>query len=138
MTDAPEIRAVLDCSAVQSYAHGLVHVGEVITEVGDERAFVGIPATALLEAHGRCLDDKVARARLDVLVHLPATQVLDLTAESTGSIAETLPLTDGDLARSHAVWASLTHSAAYLTAEPRESARLIPEDRLIVVPNEDA
>jgi hypothetical protein len=138
MTDAPEIRAVLDRSAVQSYAQGHVHVGEIITEVGDERAFVGIPATALLEAHGRCLEDKVARARLDVLVHLPATQVLDLTAESAGAIADTIPFAEGDLARSHAVWASLAHSAAYLTAEPEESARLVAEDQLIVVPTEDA
>ncbi|MEV4638572.1 hypothetical protein AB0J80_14590 [Actinoplanes sp. NPDC049548] len=138
MTDLPEIRAVLDRSAIQSYAHGHVHVGEVITEVADERAAVGIPATALLDAHARCVGDKVARARLDVLIHLPGTQMLDLTAESAGPIADTVAFTGGDLARSHAVWASLTHAAVYLTAEPQESARLIADDRIIVVPAEDA
>ncbi|MEV6601830.1 hypothetical protein AB0M36_33980 [Actinoplanes sp. NPDC051346] len=133
-----EIRAVLDSSAIRSYAKGHVHVGEVITEVADERAFVGIPATALLEALGHCEGDKIARARLDILVHLPGTLTLDLTAETAGRVAGTVAFTGGDLARSHAVWASLEHSAAYLTAEPQKSTRLIAEDRIIIVPAEDA
>ncbi|OJF13702.1 hypothetical protein [Couchioplanes caeruleus] len=139
MTDLhPEIRAVLDRSAIQSYAQGHVHVGEVITEIAGERAYVGIPATALLDAHARCGDDKVARARLDVLVHLPGARTLDLTAETAGRVAGTVAFTGGDLARSHAIWAALEHSAAYLTAEPQESTRLVADDRIIIVPAGDA
>ena len=139
MTDVlPDIRAVLDRSAIQSYARGHIHVGEVITEVADEHAHVGIPATALLDAYARCLGDKVARARLNVLVQLPGTTMLDLDAEAAGHIADTVPFTGGDLARSHAIWASLEHTAVYLTAEPDESARLVADDRIIVIPAEDA
>ncbi|MEV4707708.1 hypothetical protein [Actinoplanes sp. NPDC049316] len=139
MTDLlPDIRAVLDSSAIRSYARGHIHVGEVITEVADDSAYVGIPATALLDAHAQCLGDKVARARLGVLVHLPGTQVLALDADAAAHVAETVPFSHGDLSRSHAVWASLEHAAVYLTAEPQESARLIAKDRIIVIPADDA
>lgn len=134
---SPDVRAVLDRSAIQSYARGHIHVGEVITEVADDHAYVGIPATALLDARVRCLDDKIARARLDVLVHLPGTQMLDLDAEAAGRIADVVPFTGGDLARSHAVWASLEHAAVYLTTEPDDSAYLVAEDRILVIPAED-
>ncbi|MGA5302951.1 hypothetical protein ACPCHT_23680 [Nucisporomicrobium flavum] len=135
MTD---IRAVLDSSAIRSYARGHIHVGEVITEVADESAYVGIPTTALLDAYAHCLGDKIARARLGVLIHLPGTQVLALDADAALHTAETVPFAHGDLSRAHAVWATLEHTAVYLTAEPDESARLVAEDRIIVVPGEDA
>jgi len=134
----PDIRAVLDRSAIQSYARGHIHVGEIITEVADEHAYVGVPATALLDAYTHCLGDKVARARLTVLAQLPGTQMLDLGAEAAARIADIVPFTDDDLARSHAIWASLEHTAVYLTAEPEEAGRLVAEDRIIVIPAEDA
>jgi hypothetical protein len=132
------IRGVLDRSAIQSYGRGHVHVGEVMSEVDRERAFIAIPAAALCEAHAGFTEDAVATARLGVLINLPGAKVLDLDAAAAIAVAAILHLAGGDLSRSHAVWAALEHSAVYLTAEPDVSARLVAEDRIIEIPTEDA
>jgi hypothetical protein len=137
-TTNPQIRAVLDSSGIQSYGIGHLHVGEMMGEVLSGRGQVGVPATALLDAHVRFLDDKLATARLGVLVHLPVVRVLDLDAASAAAVAEVVPFVDGDLARAHATWAALEHSALFLTREPDKAARVVAEERTIVIPIEDA
>jgi hypothetical protein len=134
----PQIRAVLDSSGIRSYAIGHVHVGEMMGEVLSERGYIGVPATALLDAHVHFLDDKLATARLGVLVHLPVVRVLDLDATSAVAVADVVPFTEGDLARAHAIWAALEHSAMFLTREPDRAARAVAKDRTIVIPAEDA
>jgi hypothetical protein len=57
----PEIRAVLDRSALQSYARGHVHVGELLIDIADEKASIAIPAAALADAHAAALENEHAR-----------------------------------------------------------------------------
>jgi hypothetical protein len=115
-----------------------VHVGELITEIDNERAAIGIPATALLDAHASFLADKLATARLDVLVGLPGTAMLDLDADAAAAVAPIVRLAGGDLSRSHAVWAAREYSAVYLTSEVEQTGRLVDEDRMIAISPEDA
>jgi hypothetical protein len=137
-TKMPPIRAVLDRSAIESYGRGHMHVGELITEIDNERAAIGIPATALLEAHAGFLADKLATARLAVLTGLPGTAMLNLDADAAEAIAPIVPHAGGDLARSHAVWAAREYSAVYLTSELDKTARLVDEDRVIAISPEEA
>ena len=134
----PPIRAVLDSSAIQSYGRGHVHVGEIITEIDDERAALAIPATALLDAYASFATARLATARLRVLVDLPGTALLDLDEDAAASIAPFVPRAGDNLARSHAVWAAREYSAVYLTCEAAETAGLVDEDRVITISREDA
>jgi hypothetical protein len=135
---AQDIRGVLDSSAIQSYARGHVHVGEMVTEIADEKALFGIPATALLDAHSRFLGDAVARARMGVLVGLPGARLMDLNADAAVEVADVVPLTGNDLARAHAAWAALTHAALLFSTEPERAAGAVGKDRIIAIPTEDA
>lgn len=132
------LRGVLDSSAIQSYARGHVHIGEMITEIADERAFFGIPATALLDAHSRFIGDAVARARMGILVGLPGALLMALDAGTAAAVAEVVPFARNDLARAHAAWGALAHAALLFTAEPEKSAEAVGEDRIIAIPTEDA
>ena len=132
------VRGILDSSAIQSYARGHIHVGEVMSEIATEHAYVGIPATALLDAHSRNVDDEVARARLGVLVTLPGAQMMKLDAETAAAVADVVPYVGEDLARAHAAWAALHHAAILFTTEPHKSGQAMSEDRIIAIPTEDA
>jgi len=137
---AATIRIVLDRSAIESYAMGHMHVGEVITEVIADKAeyyAVGLPATALAEAYGRA-QDEVAAARLGILASLSSTVLIDLDAENTGQVGSIIPHARGDMQRAHAAWAVLKHRALILTAEPEEAQRVVPGHRIIEIPAEDA
>ena len=133
----PPIRAVLDSSAIQSYGRGHVHVGEIITEIENEQAAIAIPATALADAYASFVKDRLATARLRVLVDLPGTAMLDLDEDAAVSIAPIVPRADDNLARSHAVWAAREYSAVYLTCEAAKAAGLVDEDRMIEISRED-
>lgn len=135
--DEIEIRAVLDASAMLSYARGHVHVGELLVMVADEDAYAGLPAVALLDAHTR-VTDAPARARLGVLVTLPSVAVLPLGAHEAADVATVVGLVKGDLGRAHTVWAALDHGAYYLTAEPHLAPSVIPEDLVHPIPADDA
>jgi hypothetical protein len=132
------IRAILDSSAVQSYGRGHIHVGEVISEIAKDKARVGIPAVALLDASAEFLTDGVARARLGVLTALPNATVLDLDTDAAVAVADVVPYAGDDLARAHAAWAALEHSALLLTTELGKSVQAVAEDRILVIPTEDA
>ena len=138
MDGNPEIRMVLDRSALQSYARGHVHVGELIIDVVDEGAYVGVPAAALLDAHVQSQGDEYAKALLRVLVTLEGVEVLKLDASSASAVAGTVPLAGGDVGRAHAAWAANACKARYLTAEPDEVKSLVPADNVHPIPTEDA
>ncbi|MCA2215130.1 hypothetical protein [Jidongwangia harbinensis] len=132
------IQAVLDRSAMESYARGHIHVGELLIDIADEGAHVGVPATALLDAHSRALHDEHARALLRVLTTLEGIEILDLDADVAAAMAGSVPLAKGDMARAHAAWAANKHRAYYLTTEPDEAAGLVPVDNIHAMPVHDA
>lgn len=121
------IRAVLETTAILSYARGQVHVGELLVEVADEGACVGLPTVALLDAYSRVGDDVQGRARIEILAATPGIVVLPLGPREAAAISETVSrlgsngsaVADYDLARAHAAWAATAHSAYYLTCQPR-------------------
>jgi hypothetical protein len=131
-----EIRAVLETSAVLSYARGHVHVGELLVDIADEGAHMGLPAVALLDAHTRLLSDAQSRARLGVLAALPGIAVLALGADEASEVAATVPGAGHDLARAHAVWAALVHGAYYVTCEAAPPA--VPVDQVHYIPTHNA
>jgi hypothetical protein len=135
----PDIRAVFDRSALQSYVRGHVHVGELIREIADEdNAFVAIPAAALAEAHADNIDNDHARALLGVVTTLPGTKVLNLDREAARSMAGALMLANGDIARAHAVWVANRHHALFFTTEPGEIKSIVPDRNIVLIPTEDA
>jgi hypothetical protein len=133
-----EVRAVLDCSAMLSYARGHVHVGEIIVEVADEGAYVGLPAVTLLDAFARVIGDQPGRARLGVLAALPGVALLELGVSEAAQVAPAVALTSGDLGRAHAVWAALEHGSYYLTAQPHLAPSILTADQVHPIPGEDA
>jgi hypothetical protein len=143
MTKTPEpeckIHAVLDRSALQSYAQGHVHVGEIVREIGDEDGLgIGIPAAALAEAHASYLGDDHARILLHMLTTLPETTVLNLDRDTARSMAGFVPHTNGDLSRAHAVWAANKYHALYFTTEPATVKSVVPDRNVLAIPAEDA
>jgi hypothetical protein len=131
------IRAILDCSAILSYAHGHVHVGELMIEIADEEAYVGLPALALLEAYTQVGAEDPARDRLRMLVALPNVVVFPVGSQEAASIATIVPLTKGDLPRAHAVWAALRHGSYYVTVEPHLVPPNIAANRVQAIPADD-
>ncbi|MEU4220936.1 hypothetical protein [Actinoplanes sp. NPDC026623] len=139
LTDEPRtIQAVLDRSALHSFARGHIHVGELLIDVADDDAFMGIPTVALLEAYAETRGNQHATALLRLLVTLPGIAVIDLDAETAEAVAHEVEAAEGDLARSHAVWAAKEHEAWYLTTEPTEVTELLPPGQVHVIPRKDA
>ncbi|MFG3688498.1 hypothetical protein [Micromonospora sp. NPDC047740] len=136
-TDDIEIRAILDASAILSYSRGHVHVGELLVDIADEGAYLGLPTVALLEAYAQT-SDRPAAARLGVLATLPGVAVLPLSAPDAAQAATTVRLTKGDLARAHAVWAALRHDAYLLTCEPHLVPAVIAPELIHHIPVDDA
>jgi hypothetical protein len=134
----PEIRGVLDRSALQSYAVSHVHVGELIREIADEDNVVAIPAATLAQAHVDNFGDDHVRGRLRVISTLEGTTVLDLDREVAASMAGTLLHTQGDMSKAQAVWTANKYEALFITTEPGEVKGLIPEGNLLVISKEDA
>ena len=132
------IQAILDRSALLSYARGHLHVGELLVDIADEGAAMGVPAVALLDAHIESLGDEHARALLGLLITLPGIAVLDLDARSAPPTADVVPAAKGDLPRSHAVWAAREHEAYYLTTEPDRVRDLLPAGQIHTIPGQDA
>jgi hypothetical protein len=131
----PDVRAVLDVSAMLSYAREHVHVGELLTMLGDENGVAALPATALLDTYARLADDPIGSARLRVLTTLPTTVVADLDALRARDSAQVVPLVKGDLARAHAVWSALEHEAYLFTTEPERTPAIVVD--VIAIPPGD-
>lgn len=138
LDEPPVIQAVLDRSALQSYARGHIHVGELLIDVADEGASIAIPTVALMDAYAWSLGNRHATALLNLIIKLPGIAVIDLDATSAPGAAEEVPSSSGDLSRSHAVWAAKAHNAHYLTTEPAEVAELLPPGQIHVIPDKDA
>ena len=135
----PEIRAVLDRSALESYARGHVHVGELIQEIAaEENAYVGIPAIALLEAQLRSADNKTATTLLNFVAGLPTTMVLGLNGPDVPPTTQQVLLAGGDMARGHAIWAAMSHGAVCFTTEPQAFPAQVLPDQIITIPADDA
>ncbi|HZN19807.1 MAG TPA: hypothetical protein VFB84_16725 [Micromonosporaceae bacterium] len=132
-----EVRAVLDTSAMLSYARGHVHVGEILVEVAGEGAYVGVPTVTLLDAYTK-VHDGPGRARLGVLAALPGVQILGLGAGEAASVSLAADLVDSDLARAHAVWAALMHGAYYLTTQPKAAPSILTAEQVHHLPDDDA
>jgi hypothetical protein len=136
---SPEIRAVLDHTALQSYARGHVHVGEVFGAVADEEnAFVAIPSVALLEAHARLMDDPQAKALLNYMVTLPDAMVLDLDLATVPGAAGYVRSLRGNLPRAHAAWAAGAYQALCFTTEPEAYPGDMLEDQVVAIPTTEA
>jgi hypothetical protein len=69
------IRIVLDTTAIVAYAGTSLAVGETITEVGDEGAYVGLPVACLAEAYRRVTEDQLVG--ISLLVEHPSVLVVD-------------------------------------------------------------
>lgn len=132
------IHAVLDASAMVSYARGHVHVGETLLEVNEQAGEVGVPAIALLDAHTRLAGDGPGLARLGVLAAIPGVVVLPLGRVEAEDVADVIPLVKGDLARGHAVWAAVRAGAYLLTAEPEAMPAIVHPNQIIDIPADDA
>ncbi|MEV0326900.1 hypothetical protein AB0H63_10675 [Micromonospora echinospora] len=132
-----EIRAVLDASAMLSYARGHIHVGELLVDIADEGAYTGLPAAALLDAYSRAADAP-ALARLGVLAVLPGVVVLPLGSAEAADAAAVVGLVKSDLGRAHAVWAALNEGAYYVTTEPYLTPSVLPADLVHAIPTDDA
>jgi PIN domain len=81
----PDIRLVLDTSAILAYAATSIHVGETIAEVVDEGGRVGVPVVCLAEA-SRLIADKLADG-VTLLVRHPSCVVLPTLAEDWTALA---------------------------------------------------
>ncbi len=138
MSGDVEYRAVLDSSAMVSYAQGHLHVGEIVIEVAAEDAYVALPTVALLDAYSRTVGNEPAHARLGILVALPGIQVLELGPLDASEVSLAVPLVAGDLARAHAVWAALEYDAYYLTTEPHLAPSILTADQVHHIPADDA
>jgi hypothetical protein len=135
---APEIRAVLDHTALQSYARGHVHVGELFSEVtAEDNAMVAIPSVALLEAHARSIHDPQAKALLNYMVTLPGAMVLDLDLATAARTAGYVRTMRGNLARGHALWATVTYNALCFTTEPDAYPDQVLADQVVAIPTKD-
>jgi hypothetical protein len=133
-----EIRAVLDASAMLSYARGHVHVGELMTEIGSEDAWVAIPVVSLIDAAARLTGDSPARGRMAILATLPSAIVLSPTWRDALTVSSVVPFTSGDLSRAHAVAVALEHRAYYLTTEPDLAPSVLDKDMVVAIPENDA
>jgi hypothetical protein len=136
--DGTRMHAVLDASAMVSYARPHVHVGELISEITDEGAVVGVPAVALLDAYARLRGDLVGRARLEYLAAMPGVRVLPLGESEAARVSTTVPLVGGDLSRAHAVRVAVDNDAYYVTTEPKAAPPILEDDQVHAIPVEDA
>jgi hypothetical protein len=132
------IKAVLDRSALRSYAAGHVHVGELMNEIVDEEGHLAVPTAALAEAYAESIGDASAEALLDLLVALPGITVLNLDGSNAMPVGEIASFADGNLPRSHAVWAAQKYTAYYLTTEPDTVTDLLAPLQIHPLPTDDA
>jgi hypothetical protein len=135
----PSIRAVLDRSALLSYARGHVHVGEAIGEITDERdARVGIPAVALLEAHLELAADLDSRLLLRLLAARPTTHLIGIEENAVSAVADIARLTRGDLGQAQAAWATIKFETVCMSARPADVPSIVQREAIIQIPPTDA
>ena len=72
------IYLILDTSAIRAFARASIDVGEIISEVNDESAAVGLPVLCLVGANRTAADQE----RLEILLRHEAATVLDVRASN--------------------------------------------------------
>jgi hypothetical protein len=137
-SEESEVRAILDPTAIGSFADGYVHVGELLVMIGEEGAYVGVPAAALLRAHADAVGLADQRARLAVLITLPSVRVLDLDVDVAEKASDFVGALGGDLALAQAAWAAIEHSAYFVTTDPEPVKKVVSPGFLHVIPTDDA
>jgi hypothetical protein len=112
MTDRP-VQVLLDASAIVAFTRSSIHVGEVIAEVDDEQAAVGLPLLCLVEATHAVADTD----RLDLLVNHRATVILADEPADWRALAATYDIV-GRIDAASAALAAVDLDVALLTAQP--------------------
>jgi hypothetical protein len=112
MSDRP-VRILLDASAITAFTWESIDVGEVIAEVDDENAAVGLPMLCLVEA-SRAVADK---DRLTLLVHHRASAVLGDDPEDWRALAAMYDIV-GRIDAASAAVAAIDLDVSILTGQP--------------------
>jgi hypothetical protein len=107
------IRILLDASAITAYTRGSIDVGEVIAEVDDEDAAVGLPVLCMVEATRTTTDTD----RLTLLAQHRACVLLDNVAANWQALAATYEIV-GRLDAASAALAAIDLDIDILTAQP--------------------
>jgi uncharacterized protein with PIN domain len=128
VSDRP-VQVLLDASAIVAFTRGSVDVGEVIGEVDDEHAAVGLPVLCLVEASRAIVDTDL----LDYLVAHAATSVVPVAAASWRALASAYD-TVGRLDAASAVLAATEADCSILTAQPALYAGLEGGGPIIDIP----
>lgn len=108
------IRIVVDTSAAVAFAHGSVHVGEVLREIADEHAGFAVPDLCLAKAGSTLPDD--AWPMLEVLAAHKSRATL--APEDDWRDLAYAARQVGNIGRAAAMLAAVDHDAYLLTAEP--------------------
>jgi hypothetical protein len=112
MSNRP-IRILLDASAIVAFTRESLDVGEVIAEVDDEHAAVGLPVLCLVEATRAIAD----RERLALLVHHRAGAVIGTDPGDWEALAAMYEIV-GRLDAASAAVAAIDGDVSILTAQP--------------------
>jgi uncharacterized protein with PIN domain len=128
VSDRP-VQVLLDASAIVAFTRGTVDVGEVIGEVDDEHAAVGLPVLCLVEASRAIVDTDL----LDYLVAHAATAVVPVAAASWRALAAAYD-TVGRLDAASTVLAATDADCSILTAQPALYAGLEGGGPIIDIP----
>ncbi len=112
MSDRP-VQVLLDASAIVAFTRGSIHVGEVIAEVDDEQAAVGLPLLCLVEATRAVTDPD----RLHLLVNHPAAVILADDATDWQALAATYNIV-GRIDAASAALAAVDLDVSLLSAQP--------------------
>jgi hypothetical protein len=109
---------VLDTTAVEAYAQGSMHVGELLDELRDDDSLFGVPEVCLAQARAR----GVPWEGLALLQTHDRCQILANPApENLGDVAA---LCEGDLVRAAVLVHALSHDAYILTTRPDDYMKL--------------
>ena len=126
------IYLILDTSAIRAFARASIDVGEIISEVNDESAAVGLPVLCLVEANRTAADQE----RLEILLRHEAATVLDVRASNWREFAAMSAGIDS-LAAASAALATVDLRCFILTSEPQLYARSGLTERIIALPGAD-
>ena len=126
------IYLILDTSAIRAFARASIDVGEIISEVNDESAAVGLPVLCLVEANRTAADQE----RLEILLRHEAATVLDVRASNWRELAAMSAGIDS-LAAASAALATVDLRCFILTSEPQLYTHSGLTERIIALPGPD-